>query len=110
MGALSDAEGKKLSAAIANLDPDQSAKQLKNNLGVVRSYIDKAMAKQVGGGKLPTTGGGFVLKHPQFGNISEGDVNRLMASQPGATRQQVIDYLTSTAAKSSRPGGASGSY
>lgn len=108
MGALSDAEGKKLSAAIANLDPDQSAKQLKNNLGVVRGYIDKALSKQVGSGKLPTSGGGFVLKHPVYGNVTEGDVNKLLTKFPGATRAQVLQYLQSTAAPTT--GGATGSF
>lgn len=107
MGALSDAEGKKLSAAIANLDPDQSAKQLKNNLGVVRGYIDKALAKQVGGGKLPVSGGGFVLKHPVYGNVTEGDVNKLLTKFPGSTREQVLQYLQSTAKPA---GGATGSF
>lgn len=107
LGALSDAEGKKLSAAIANLDPDQSAKQLKNNLGVVRGYLDKAVAKQVGGGKLPTAGGGFVLKHPVYGNVTEGTINQLMTKFPGSTRDQVMQYLNSTAAPR---GGATGSF
>lgn len=107
MGALSDAEGKKLSAAIANLDPDQSAKQLKNNLGVVRGYIDKALSKQVGGGKLPVSGGGFVLKHPVYGNVTEGDVNKLLTKFPGSTREQVLQYLQSTAKPA---GGATGSF
>ncbi|MDQ0022899.1 hypothetical protein J2X90_000685 [Variovorax paradoxus] len=107
MGALSDAEGKKLAAAIANLDPDQSAKQLKNNLGVVRSYIDKAMAKQVGGGKLPTTGGGFVLKHPVYGNVTEGTINQLLTKFPGSTREQVMNYLQS---QGKPAGGAQGSF
>lgn len=106
MGALSDAEGKRLSAAIANLDPDQSAKQLKNNLGVVRSYIDKALAKQVGSGKLPKTGGGFVLKHPVYGNVTEGTINQLLTKFPGSTREQVMQYL-----QSQQPaGGAQGSF
>lgn len=109
MGALSDAEGKKLSAAIANLDPDQSAKQLKNNLGVVRNYIDKAVAKQVGSGKLPTSGGGFVLKHPVYGNVTEGTINQLLTKFPGSTREQVLQYLQSNG-KPASTGGAQGSF
>lgn len=108
MGALSDAEGKKMSAAIANLDPDQSPKQLKNNLGVVRSFIDKAMAKQVGGGKLPTSGGGFVLKHPVYGNVTEGTINQLLTKFPGSTREQVMQYLQSNSTP--QASGAQGSF
>ncbi len=39
------------------------------------------------------------MKHPKFGNVGEGDINRLMASQPGATREQVLEYLKSTGGK-----------
>lgn len=108
MGALSDAEGKKLSSAIANLDPDQSAKQLKANLGVVRSYLDKAVAKQVGSGKLPTAGGAFVMKHPVYGNVTEGTINQLLTKFPGATRDQVLQYLESSGKPAT--GGAQGSF
>lgn len=101
MGALSDAEGKRIASAVASLDLDQSAGAFKNALGVVRSTLEKARNKAVGSGNLPTTAGagGFVMKHPQFGNVTENDINRLMASQPGATRQQVLDYLQSTGGK-----------
>lgn len=99
MGALSDAEGKRIASAVASLDLDQSVGAFKNALGVVRSTLEKARNKSVGSGNLPTTGGGFVMKHPQFGNVTEGDVNRLMASQPGATREQVLEYLKSTGGK-----------
>jgi hypothetical protein len=109
MGALSDAEGKKMSAAIANLDPDQSAKQLKNNLGVVRGYLDKAVAKQVGSGKLPTSGGAFVMKHPVYGNVSESNINQLLTKFPGSTREQVLQYLQRTATPAAT-GGAQGSF
>lgn len=99
MGALSDAEGKRIASAVASLDLDQSAGAFKNALGVVRSTLEKARNRSVGTGNLPTSGGGFVMKHPQFGNVTEGDINRLMASQPGATREQVIRYLQSTGGK-----------
>lgn len=110
MGALSDAEGKKIGSAVASLDLDQSPKAFKNALGVVKSTLEKAQRNTLASGTTPTQGGGFVVKHPQFGNVTEGDINRMMANNPGSTRQQVLDYLNSTGAKSPQAGGASGGY
>jgi hypothetical protein len=92
-GALSDAEGKKLDSAVSSLNLDMSASAFRNALGVIETNLRRAQAKQVASGKLQTSGGGFVLKHPTFGNVSEGDINRLLQKNPGATREQVIEYL-----------------
>lgn len=99
MGALSDAEGARLEKSIASLDPNMSTKQFKNNLGVIQNTLQKAQSKLVASGKLPTTGGAFVMTHPVYGTVKDGDVNRLLTQFPGATRQQVIDYLKSTGGK-----------
>lgn len=99
MGALSDAEGKKIGSAVASLDLDQSPKAFKNALGVVKATLEKAQRNALSSGRAPTQGGGFVLKHPQFGVVTEGDVNRMMANNPGSTRGQVIQYLNSTGGK-----------
>jgi hypothetical protein len=96
MGALSDAEGARLEKSIASLDPSQSTSQFKTNLGVIRSTLQKAQAKLIANGKLPNTGGGFVMKHPQYGNVTEGDINRLMTQNPGSTRDQILQFLKST--------------
>lgn len=99
MGALSNSEGDKIASAIASLSLDQSLPAFKNALGVIQSNLEKSQRKLIGSGKLPTTGGGFVLTHPQFGTVNEGDVNRLLAQYPGSTREQVIQYLTQTGGK-----------
>ena len=99
MGALSDAEGKKIGSAVASLDLDQSPKAFKNALGVVKATLEKAQRNALSSGRAPTSGGGFVLKHPQFGVVTEGDVNRMMANNPGSTREQVLQYLNSTGGK-----------
>lgn len=99
MGALSDSEGARLTKAIASLDINQSASTLKNQLGVIRASLLKAQAGIAANPQTPTAGGAFVLKHPVFGNVSEGDINRLMKNQPGATRQQIMDFLKSTGGK-----------
>jgi hypothetical protein len=96
LGALSDAEGQRITNAIANLDPDQSTQQFKNALGVVKNTLEKAQSRTLSQGKMPQTNGAFVQKHPTFGTITEGDINRLMAKNPGSTREQVIQYLNAT--------------
>jgi hypothetical protein len=96
MGALSDAEGARIERAVASLDPDQSAKSFKGALNVIQSTLERAQNKLVASGKLPTAGGAFVMQHPVYGNVSEGDINKLMAAHPGSTREQVIQYLNQT--------------
>lgn len=95
-GALSDAEGKKLSAAVAALDADMSPKAFKNALGIVQKYLEAGYQKALASKKLPTSGGAFVVKHPTFGAVNEGDINRLLKMYPGATREQVMSYLKTT--------------
>lgn len=96
MGALSDAEGARLEKAIASLDTAQSSKQLTTQLNVIRAELNRAQSKLAASGKLPTAGGAFVMKHTLYGNVSEGQVNRLMAQKPGTTREQVLQFLRST--------------
>lgn len=94
-GALSDAEGKKLDAAIASLDTDLKPEQFKNSLGVAQRYLEKGFKALVANQKLPTTGGGYVATVPGVGTVNEGDINRLLKARPGATREQVIQYIQS---------------
>jgi hypothetical protein len=44
-GALSDSEGKKLSASIASLDPQMSEKALRRSLGIIKGYFSTAKDK-----------------------------------------------------------------
>lgn len=99
MGALSDAEGARIEKAVASLDTNMSTKQFKNNLGVIQNTLQKAQSKLVASGKLPTAGGAFIMTHPVYGTVKDGDINRLLTQFPGSTRQQVIDYLKSTGGK-----------
>lgn len=99
MGALSNAEGEKLTAAVASLDADMKPNSLLNALGVVERYMTKGLQKGLSSKAVPTQGGGFVISHPSFGKVSEGDINRVMKDHPGATRAQVLQYLQSTGAK-----------
>lgn len=99
MGALSNAEGEKLTASVAALDANMSPAAFKNALGVVERYMTKGLQKGLAAKNVPTQGGGFVANHPTFGTIKEGDINRLMKQYPGATREQIITYLSQTGAK-----------
>lgn len=92
-GALSDAEGKKLDSQVATLDPDMSPKAFETNLKVVIASLTKAQQKVLANSKTPQKGGAFVMTNPTYGNITEGDINRLMKQHPGSTRQQVMDFL-----------------
>jgi len=97
MGALSNAEGEKLTAAVAALDADMSPKAFQNALGVVERYMQKGLQKGLASKAVPVQGGGLVVNHPTLGPVHEGDINRLMKQFPGATRDQVIEYLNKTA-------------
>ncbi len=99
MGALSNAEGEKLTAAVAALNADMSEPALKTALGVVDLYMTKGLQKGLANKAVPVLGGGFVINHPTFGPVREGDVNRLMKQFPGSTREQVLQYLKNPGAK-----------
>lgn len=98
-GALSDAEGKKLSALVASLDSDMSPQAFKNNLGVIIKNLSGVQQRILADKRAPTQGGAFVTNHPNYGPVREGDINRLMKQHPGATRDQVLQFLNQTGAK-----------
>ena len=93
MGALSDAEGSRLSSAVASLDTAQSSQQMLNALGTIRNTLRKAQEKTISRGKAPTSGGVVVADTKKYGKIKEGDINRVMEANPGSTREQVIKFL-----------------
>lgn len=99
LGSLSNAEGERVERAIASLSRDQSPEALKTALNVIKTTLERAQAKIIASGKLSQNGGAFVMQHPIFGNISDGKINALLQKNPGATRQQIIDYLTQTGGK-----------
>ena len=99
LGSLSDAEGSRIEKTVATLDPNQSTKQFKESLGIIKTNLEKGQAKLVARGKLPTNTGAFVMRHPVYGNVTDGDINRLMGQFPGSTREQVLAYLKQTGGK-----------
>lgn len=106
MGALSDAEGKRIASAVATLDLDMSPKAFKNALGVVRSTLEQAKQKALASRNLPTNGGAFVIKSPTYGDVREGQINKLLQQYPGTTREQVMQFL----GQSVNGGGLNGRY
>lgn len=99
LGSLSNAEGERIERAIASLSRDQSPEALKTALNVIKTTLERWQAKIVSSGKLSQNGGAFVMQHPVFGNIDDGKINALLQKNPGATRQQIIDYLNQTGGK-----------
>lgn len=99
MGALSDAEGARIERAVASLDRDQSPAAFKTALTTIKTTLERAQAKIVGSGKLPQSGGAFVMQHPVYGVVNDGTINKLLAQFPGATREQVINYLKQSGGK-----------
>ncbi len=102
MGALSNAEGEKLTAAVAALDADMSPKAFNNAMGVVERYMTKGLQKGLASKAVPVQGGGLVVNHPTFGPIREGDINRMMKLVPGATREDVLELLSKSQDAASR--------
>ena len=90
-GALSEGELKLLSGLAANLDTN--SKDFPKQLAAVEHYLQKTQSTAAAGGKLPTTGGAFVLTSPKYGDIKESDINKLMIAHPGTTREQVLQFL-----------------
>lgn len=96
-GALSEGELKLLSNVVANLDTSSSS--FPKQLAKVEQFLNKTQAKGLANPNIPTAGGAFIIQHPTYGTVREGDINRLLQQHPGATRQQVIDYLNQTGGK-----------
>jgi hypothetical protein len=106
LGQVTEKEGERLENAYANLDPDQSTSAFLTQAKALRQQTERYVAKLVAAGKLPKTGGAFVLNHPVYGNVTEGRINDLMTKLPGYSREQVINFLQQTSGGiASAPGG-----
>lgn len=99
-GALSDAEGARLERATASLDTSQSPEQFRNAVGVIKSTLEKAQAKLLASGKVPTAGTStpIIMRHPTYGDVREADINRMMGKY-GQTRERVMQFLRETGGK-----------
>lgn len=103
LGAMTEAEGKRLEQAIASLDQDQSQASFLTALNTIKKAFQKANAKVVGSELLPKTnasgGGTYVMTHPKYGVITESVVNSLLEKKPGMTREQALQFLKDTGGK-----------
>jgi hypothetical protein len=97
LGALSEGEQKMLAGLAGNLDLD--SKDFPKQLSQVERFLQKAQNTTVARGQLPTTGEAFVMRHPIYGNVTEGQINALMRQYPGQTRDQIIKFLQATGGK-----------
>lgn len=96
MGALSDAEGKKLQSALSNFSIKQSPQQLRKNLGEVERLMTNARENVIKktGAPASIAGGGVVVKSPKYGDLNEQQV-REFATSKGLTRDQAIQVINS---------------
>ena len=93
LGALSDAEGKKLDSAISNLDTAQSESAFRNELNISKKYLLQQQRSLIASKKLATNNGAFVGTDGKGGDITEGMINAMLEAHPGSTREQALSYL-----------------
>lgn len=92
LGALSDAEGRKLSSAIESLNPKMSEKDFNRSLNVVKNITKRGMRKQqkiLGSDKVSQN---VVFESPKYGKVTEADISKTM-SETGLTRAQIMARL-----------------
>lgn len=97
LGALSEGEMKMLSGISGALNTNSP--NFPKQLTTVERFLQKAQSTTVARGNLPTTGEAFVMRHPVYGNVTEGQVNALMRQFPGSTRAQIIQFLQQSGGK-----------
>lgn len=95
-GAMSDKDVLFLKNINANLDRYQDEGMGIKEIERIKGALERVQKKYAASGKLETTGGAFVMKHPELGNITEGTVNRLLRDHPEATRDDIMQWLKST--------------
>ncbi|CAL9956702.1 released from the phage upon host infection [Vibrio phage 219E48-1] len=108
MGALSNAEGLKVSAAVSSLDPNMPEEDFRNSLDVIYDITQRGMDKQreilASSGydisnlpSLSDTGGkgsqtGVVMSHESYGDVTEDDIAETMRAN-NMTREEVLSRL-----------------
>lgn len=98
MGALSDAEGKKLSAAVGALDPKMGEKAFRESVGRIIADMQAARDRMAGGAKQASpaaqSASGGVLSPQQSTNDQLLNFAK-QAIEQGAPREKVIERLRS---------------
>lgn len=95
-GAMSDKDVMFLKQINANMDRYQSEGMAEAELRRVKGALERVQKKYAASGKLDTSSGAFVMKHPELGNITEGTINRLLRDHPEATRDDIMEWLKAT--------------
>lgn len=91
MGSLSDAEGKKVAAAVSALSPDMSETDFKQSLDTIERITNRGIEKQRKqlGDKVSNQ---VVRSTQQFGDVTEADIEQTMRDN-NMTRQEVMRRL-----------------
>lgn len=95
LGPLSDSDMKLYASAVANLETDQSAENLKTNLNTIRTILERNRQDILASGKLKTEGGRYVGKSASGKTITEGLINKAMIARPDLPRARIEAILMS---------------
>lgn len=99
LGSLTEKEGEALRVSRANLDSAQSYEQFMKEANTLAGLMDTSIARARQQSGLPTTntgvGASVVVKSSPYGQVTEAMVNTALKNNPGATRDQVIQFLQS---------------
>lgn len=93
LGPLSDSDMKLYASAVANLETDQSAENLKTNLNTIRTILERNRQDILASGKLKTEGGRYVGKSASGKTITEGLINKAMMARPDLPRARIEAIL-----------------
>ena len=99
-GAITEIEGKKAEQAIARLNRAQSTEQFVSSLNDLKAIIStgkeratkRAESQQPATQPPPAQGGQSLGTHPQFGDVTEDDIQETMKAN-NMTREQVLQRL-----------------
>ena len=93
LGALSDAEGKKIASAAASLDTRQSEEQFRRQLNSIKDIFSKNRDRIASTmSKKPDSHVGVILNHPTYGAITTDRLDAA-AKKAGITREQLLESL-----------------
>lgn len=93
LGALSDAEGKKIASAAASLDTRQSEDQFRRQLNSIKEIFSKNRDRIASTmNTKPEAHTGVVLNHPTYGAITTDRLDAA-AKKAGITRDQLLQRL-----------------
>lgn len=98
LGQVTEKEGERMEKALASLDTNQSSDAFKAAVTTIKRSLERIQQQVIASGKLPTekkgAGATVVETNTPFGVVTDSMINKVLRSTPGATREQVIRYLS----------------